>query len=144
MKLFGIRKLIIQKGFTLIELLVVVAILGVLAAAVLIAVDPAAKIRGAKDAAAKSDVGQVVNALQAYFSSPTGTGVYPADTAALVSSGEIKAWPASVTYVVKADKSAAAAYAIGGTASTYICWDSTLVSIKTSASAPTAAAPTCP
>ncbi|MBI4096639.1 MAG: type II secretion system protein [Candidatus Levybacteria bacterium] len=142
MKLLG-KKFSINKGFTLIELLVVIAVLGVLAAGVLTAINPLKKINQAKDANAKNDVAQVVQAAQAYFTA--NSGLYPADTATFTSSGEIKTFPSSVTYVVSSDKSAAAAYAQSNVDTTkYFCWDSTISSVKdTTTSAPTAAATTC-
>ena len=48
-KLFG--------GFTLIELLIVIAILGILAAAVLVAANPGKRTKQARDAARKNDIG---------------------------------------------------------------------------------------
>lgn len=65
------------KGFTLIELLIVIAILGILAAAVLVAVNPAKRSAQARDAGRKNDIGSVATALQAYFTTP-GQGQYPA------------------------------------------------------------------
>lgn len=64
------------RGFTLIELLIVIAILGILAAAVLVAVNPAKRQNQAKDSQTKSDIGQIATALQAYFTTP-GSGSYP-------------------------------------------------------------------
>lgn len=64
------------RGFTLIELLIVIAILGILAAAVLVAANPGKRTKQAKDATRKSDVGQVATALQAYYTTP-GQGAYP-------------------------------------------------------------------
>lgn len=66
----------IFRGFTLIELLIVVAILGILAAAVLVAINPAKRTKQARDAARKSDIGGLVTELQAYYTTP-GQGVYP-------------------------------------------------------------------
>ena len=65
-----------RKGFTLIELLIVIAILGILAAAVLVAVNPAKRQKQARDSARKSDIGQLATALQAYYTAP-GQGVFP-------------------------------------------------------------------
>lgn len=64
------------RGFTLIELLIVIAILGILAAAVLVAANPGKRTRQAKDSTRKSDVGQLATALQAYYTTP-GQGAYP-------------------------------------------------------------------
>lgn len=95
----------ISKGFTLIELLIVIAVLGVLAAVILIAIDPLEQIARGRDAGRKSSVGQLGRALQAYF---TSKGVYP--TAAqwnpvspalndLVNNGDIKIFPSNPDYV---------------------------------------------
>ncbi len=72
----------ISGGFTLIELLIVIAIIGILAAAVLIAVNPAKRQNQARDANIKSDIGSIATALQAYFTTP-GEGSYPTTLATL-------------------------------------------------------------
>lgn len=69
-----------KKGFTLIELLVVIAIIGVLAAVVLVAINPAERIRQANDTGDRSNIGQIVTALEAYAT--TNSGVYPIGTGA--------------------------------------------------------------
>jgi type II secretion system protein G len=53
------------KGFTLIELLVVIAVLGLLASVVLISLD-SARVK-ARNAKRKSDISQVMKALELYF-----------------------------------------------------------------------------
>src|SRR3990167_7752376 len=63
------------RGFTLIELLIVIAILGILAAAVLVAINPAKRTRQARDAARKNDVGSLATEIQAYYTTP-GQGLY--------------------------------------------------------------------
>ena len=83
-------------GFTLIELLIVIAILGILAAAVLVAVNPAKRQRQARDSARKSDIGQIATALQAYFTTP-GQGLYPTSLGVLTSSGDLKLIPTDPT-----------------------------------------------
>lgn len=64
------------KGFTLIELLIVIAILGILAAAVLVAINPARRTQQARDAQRKNDIGGMATEFQAYYTTP-GQGVYP-------------------------------------------------------------------
>ncbi len=89
------------RGFTLIELLIVIAILGILAAAVLVAANPGKRTKQAKDATRKSDVGQIATALQAYYTTP-GQGAYPGPGgcgaatgfATLTSQGDLKQIPA--------------------------------------------------
>ena len=84
-----------SKGFTLIELLVVIAVLGVLAAAVVAAINPLEKINTAKDSNIKSDVASIGNAMQAFYttSGSAGTPTYPVSVAALVTAGELKVEP---------------------------------------------------
>jgi prepilin-type N-terminal cleavage/methylation domain-containing protein len=83
-----------QKGFTLIELLIVIAILGILAAGILVAINPVQKINQANDANMKSNVGQIATALQAYY---TTNQAYPAALADLVTAKELKVLPAAPT-----------------------------------------------
>ncbi|GEM_PF-2196820 len=77
-------------GFTLIELLVVIAVLGILAAGVLTAINPMKRIGQADDSRIKSDVGQIAQALQAYY---TTNQSYPAAIADLITSGDLKTEP---------------------------------------------------
>ena len=63
------------RAFTLIELLVTIAIVGVLAALVLVAINPARRLAQARDSGRKSDIGAIATALQAYFTSNNGS--YP-------------------------------------------------------------------
>jgi len=64
-----------QKGFTLIELLIVIAVLGVLAAVVLAAIDPLEQLARGRDSGRKSSVAQIGHALEAY--STVNNNVYP-------------------------------------------------------------------
>lgn len=66
----------LQKGFTLVELLVVIAVLGVLATVVIIAIDPLEQLARGDDAGRVSTISQVGNAMQAYATS-VGGGAYP-------------------------------------------------------------------
>jgi len=84
------------KGFTLIELLIVIAILGILAAAVLVAINPGKRTRQARDAQRKNDVGALATELQGYYTSP-GSGCYPATLQVLVDDEYLKQMPKDPT-----------------------------------------------
>ena len=55
------------KGFTLVELLIVIALLGVLAAAVLAAINPLEQANRARDTRMRSDASQLLAATDRYF-----------------------------------------------------------------------------
>jgi prepilin-type N-terminal cleavage/methylation domain-containing protein len=98
-QLFLIRSA--SSGFTMIELLIVIAVLGVLAAVVLVAIDPLEQLARGRDAGRKSAIAQLGHALQAYFTAHSSS--YPAVTTnwitdTLVASGEIKTTPANVSF----------------------------------------------
>ena len=63
-----------KPAFTLIELLIVIAILGILAAAVLVAINPGKRTAQARDAQRKQDINAIANALIGYY---TLVGEYP-------------------------------------------------------------------
>ncbi|MBU0569500.1 type II secretion system GspH family protein [Patescibacteria group bacterium] len=63
-------------GFTLIELLIVIAILGVLAVVVLVAINPVQQLARTRDSGRMSTVAQLGRALQAY-SATDPAGLYP-------------------------------------------------------------------
>lgn len=72
-----------SKGFTLIELLIVIAILGVLAAVVLIAINPGQRIAAARNARIRQDISNAGNSANV-FNADTGLsatcpvgGTYP-------------------------------------------------------------------
>ena len=65
-----------KRGFTLIELLIVIAILTIMAAAVIAAVNPAKRSRQARDAARKQHINNIANALIGYY---TLTFHYPGE-----------------------------------------------------------------
>jgi len=94
--------------------LIVIAILGILAAAVLVAINPAKRTNQARDAGRKNDIGSLAVELQAYYTTP-GAGEYPGDLNVLTSSGGLKQVPndplgPAYTYVLAGDSSESAVY----------------------------------
>lgn len=61
-------------GFTMIELLIVIAVLGILAVAVLSAINPIEQINRGKDTGGRSDAEQLISASDRYYA---GKGFYP-------------------------------------------------------------------
>ena len=88
----------LKRGFTLIELLIVMAILGVLAVVVLVAINPVQQLARTRDAGRKSTVAQMGHALEAYYT--TQNAEYPAASGwatSLVNAGEISVVPAIIS-----------------------------------------------
>lgn len=71
MKLTAYKK---TSGFTLVELLIVIAVIGVLAAVILVVINPLQQLARSRDAGRTSSVSQLGNAAQRMF---TATGAYP-------------------------------------------------------------------
>ena len=63
-----------KKGFTLIELLVVITLIGILAVAVLSALNPIEQLNKGRDAKKRADSSQMVNAFDRYFAA---NEIYP-------------------------------------------------------------------
>lgn len=89
----------LQKGFTLIELLIVIGILGILAAAILVALNPLEQFARGRDAGRITSVDQLGHSVQSYYTSQNS--VYPAQGATwettLQTAGEIKSLPSNPT-----------------------------------------------
>ena len=88
----------VKRGFTLIELLIVMAILAVLAAVIMVSINPVKRKSQARDVTRKSDIGQLANALKAYYTtnddypSPSGLASVSGLTV-LRASGDLKLIP---------------------------------------------------
>ena len=76
-----------QRGFTLVELLVVIGILTILAAIVLVAVNPGRQMMQARDAQRRADVNTLVSAISAYIADPVNDGAVPGGIATLCTVG---------------------------------------------------------
>ena len=76
----------LRRGFTLIELLVVVAVLGILAAGVLVAINPIEQTNKARDATAITKAKEFTSACDRYYAS---NAVYPANCTALETAKEL-------------------------------------------------------
>jgi len=63
-----------QSGFTMIELLIVISILGILAVAVLAAINPIEQINRGRDTGSRSDAEQLLSAVDRYYAF---NGYYP-------------------------------------------------------------------
>ena len=90
----------IKKGFTLIELLIVIAILGVLAVVILVAINPQEQLARTRDAGRTSTITQLGHAMQAYYTSHDGTYIDISTTwvSDLVTAGEIATTPGTQNY----------------------------------------------
>ena len=79
-----------KQGFTLIEILLIIVVVGALAVAIGIFIDPLDKINSANDSKVQSDIGQIARAMEAYA---VANGYYPTNAGPLVGSGDLKVIP---------------------------------------------------
>ncbi len=95
--MLSLRKL----GFTMIELLIVIAVLGILAVAVLAAINPIEQINRGRDTGSRSDAEQLISASDRYYA---GKGYYPwADGASSLNTSTFGANPDDLTILDDAD-----------------------------------------
>jgi len=83
-----------QAGFTMIDLLIVIAILGILAVAVLSAINPIEQINRGRDTGSRSDAEQLLSAIDRYNAFQ---GYYPWQIGASEASAIPVAWTQMVT-----------------------------------------------
>lgn len=86
-----------KKGFTLIELLIVIAVIGVLAAVVLVAIDPVEQLSRGRDAGRKTASDQLGRASTAYYTVITSYPPAASWYSDLVTAGEIRNFPTQAT-----------------------------------------------
>ncbi len=91
-----------NKGFTMIELLIVIAIIGALAVAVFVGLNPVQRLAQTRDAGRIQNVIQLGRALDAY--AVGNSGLYVTENAtwatSLVTSGELTTVPPDTTYSI--------------------------------------------
>lgn len=80
-------------GFTLIELLIVIAVLGILAVAVLSAINPIEQINRSRDTGSRSDAEQLLGAIDRFYAT---SGYYPWKTSPTTPIDDASSWGAVV------------------------------------------------
>ena len=96
---------VLHSGFTLVELLIVIAIIGVLAVVVLVAINPTEQLAKGRDSGRISTTTQVGRIIQAYYTAHVSQpNPYPRETPSfvwdddLVSTGELSTFPGATAY----------------------------------------------
>jgi len=90
----------IKVGFTLIELLIVMAILGILAVIVLVAINPQEQFSRANDAGRITSVNQLGHQIQVYYTANDASYPDEADwDNTLASSNNLGAFPSGIEYI---------------------------------------------
>lgn len=79
----------LSSGFTLIELLIVIAVLGILAVAVLSAINPIEQINRSRDTGSRSDAEQLIGGVDRFYAS---AGYYPWKTSPTTPVSDITVW----------------------------------------------------
>jgi len=94
--------MLIKKGFTLIELLIVIAVLGVLAAVVIVAINPFQQLAKGRDAGRLTATAQLGEANVTYAVANAGSFVTANATwiTSLQASGEISTIPSAIAYSI--------------------------------------------
>lgn len=130
-KIFGGSSSSDSSGFTLIELLVVIAVIGILAAATLIAVDPIDRINAANDSRMQQTIGSLASASETYAVSHNG--YYPTQISDLTGAGDLKNTPVVPSGYTLNPFTVAPAGCNAGTTCTSVIISGTLKSKKYSA-----------
>ena len=107
--MLSLRKL----GFTMIELLIVIAVLGILAVAVLAAINPIEQINRGRDTGSRSDAEQLLSAIDRFYASQ---GYYPWQTGATDTASEDLAWTSAASIADLSAENMLAKLSSGGTA----------------------------
>lgn len=103
-----------KKGFTMIELLIVIAVLGILAVAVLAAINPIEQINRGKDTGSRSDAEQLIGAIDRFY---TANGYYPWRTEATPGESSPTGWaPVDMNWVDTNNQPILDKLSAGGTA----------------------------
>ncbi|MEK7526581.1 MAG: type II secretion system protein [Patescibacteria group bacterium] len=91
-----------SKGFTMIELLIVIAIIGALAVAVFVGLNPIQRLAQTRDSGRLQNVVQLGRAAEAYAVGNNGSYVAEANTwiDSLVTAGELTTAPQTTTYSI--------------------------------------------
>ena len=100
----------LRRGFTLIELLLVIGIIAILAAIVIVAINPTKQLGDARNAQRRSDVNTILNAVYQYAidndgkvptTIPTGTAKYICQTSSVTCDGGVDLDALTGSYLVK-------------------------------------------